>query len=324
MNRVLVAGGSGFVGANTVKRFVNLGCQVFVLCENDDNLWRLSDYMFSVNIRRVDFSDFKAIKKTFEDIRPEIVINCISYGGLIHERVEEKIYNINFQASANVIRACTKVGFDVLINIGSSEEYGQTEGKIDENCVPKPTTDYGVAKSMTTNFALQFAYAQGLPVYCIRPFAVYGDFTPREKLIGSLFLAAYKGVPAHLRSPNSIRDFLYVEDLVDMIMLIFQKRPKGQYLFNAGTGIKHSALNVVTKIQKILGKKIEIEWGREASVPYKPEIRIADSTLAKNVLSWSPSYDLDQGLKATSDWFENNFSYYETDDNLREVMTSIL
>lgn len=324
MNRVLIAGGSGFIGVNLIQRFIKLGYQVFVLEETEGSLWRLSDLMFSINIIRVDFSDFKAIRNIVEEVRPEIVINTISYGGLAYERLEEKIYSVNYQGVANLLRACAKIGFDALINIGSSEEYGLAEGKIDEEVVPRPTTDYGVAKSMATNFALKFAYSQGLSVYCVRPFSVYGDFTPRDKLIGSLFVAAYNGVPVYLRSPEMMRDFLYIEDLIDMLMLICQRRPRGYHLFNAGSGISYKISEVAKKVEEAVGRKIEIEWGDDALVGQRPEGRFSDSSLAKRVLSWTPRYDLDSGIQATKKWFDKNISRYKTEDKLREIVASVL
>lgn len=324
MNTVLIAGGSGFVGTNLVKRFLKLGYEVCVLIEQDASLWRLADMMFSINVRRADFSDFKAIRDIVEDVRPDIVINATSYGRLAHERVSKKIYDVTYLGGTNLLCACIKVGFDAFVSVGSSEEYGIVEGKINENIVPKPVTDYGVAKAMLTTFSLRFAHCQDLPIYCVRPFSIYGDFTPKDRLVGSLFVAANKGVPVILRSPENIRDFLYIDDLVDVLMLICQRKPKGANLFNVGTGVGHTVADVVSKVKNALGIKIDTKWGSDFAEQIKPKERVADSTLAKEVLSWKPQYSLDQGIVATKDWFDRNSALYWSEDNMREILSSVL
>ncbi len=324
MNTVLIAGGSSFVGTNLVKRFLKLGYEVCVLVEHDASLWRLADLMFSISVRRADFSDFKAIRDIVEDVRPDIVINSTSYGRLAHERISKKIYDITYFGGTNLLCAAIKVGFDAFINVGSSEEYGVVEGQINENVVPRPVTDYGVAKAMLTTFSLRFAYSQDLPIYCVRPFSIYGDFSPKDRLVGSLFVAANKGVPVILRSPENIRDFLYIDDLIDLLMLLCQKRPKGANLFNVGTGVGHTVSDVVEKVKDALGIKIDTKWGNEFSEQIKPKIRIADSTLAREVLSWKPQYDIDRGIMATKEWFEQNSALYWSEDNMREILSSVL
>lgn len=324
MNNVLIAGGSGFVGANLVRRFKKLGYKVIVLVSKEVSLWRLSDLLFSVEIVRVDFSNFKALREIVEYHRPGIVINTVSQSEFYNEHFSEKIYKVNFEGPANLLRACMLVGFDVFITLGSSEEYGLTEGLISEEALPKPISDYGVAKNMMTTFALKYAYSKGLPVYCIRPFSIYGDYSPREKLISNLFLNAYKNSTVTLKAPENIRDFLYIDDFVDLIMLVTQKKPKNQYLFNAGTGISFKVRDVIQKIKEIVNADIRIEWTSLSVKEANPRLRFSDSTLANKVLSWVPRHSLDQGLQLTNDWFNRNYSLYESDECLTELAGSVL
>jgi nucleoside-diphosphate-sugar epimerase len=249
MNNVLIAGGAGFVGANLVRRFKKLGFKVMVLEDKDANLWRLTDVLFSIEIERVDFANFKLLRDVVERFKPSIIINTIAYGGFFNESYSEKIYRINFDGPANLLRAAIQVGFDSFVTLGSSEEYGSAEGQINEESLPRPINDYGVAKTMMTNFALKYVYSKKLPIYCVRPFAVYGDYSPKEKLIGNVFLGIYRGTNVVLRAPNNIRDFLYVDDLADLIMLVCQKKPKNYHIFNAGTRVPR---HLVTFLHNVL------------------------------------------------------------------------
>ncbi len=336
MNSVLISGGSGFVGANLARRFIALGYKTIVAVENNDDLWRLSDVMFSIDIVRVNFLDYKAVKNVFEVYQPKIVFNTVSYGGLLYERVvasscrntpygptlNRRIYQVNVEGPINLLKAAVETGFDAFITLGSSEEYGLTEGLLTEESPLKPLNDYGVSKAMMTHFALRYAYAKDLPVYCVRPFAVYGDLAPKDKLIATLFWGGYKQLPVGLRSPDNVRDFIYIDDLVDLLILVCNKRPQKCFLFNAGTGKGYKVSEVVSKVEAIVGSNISVNWDESLAVERSPRVRVADSSSAEKILSWKPKYDLDKGLLATKRWFENNFELYE-EKRCSEVCTPV-
>lgn len=325
MSSVLIAGGSGFVGVNLVKRFKKLGYKVVVLVDKEASLWRLNDIMLSVEIIRVDVSNFRTLREIVEYHRPNFIINTICYGGFFNEIYSEKIYRINCDGPSNLLRAGIQTGFDAFINLGSSEEYGLHEGKIDETFLPKPITDYGVAKNIVTTHSLKYAYGMGLPVYCVRPFSLYGDFSPKEKLIGNLFLGAYKNSTVKLRAPENVRDFLYVEDLADLIMLITQKRPKNHFLFNAGSGNHYKVRDIVQKIRELVQTDIRIEWSTTTQAEASNKIvQFADISLAEKVLSWKPKHNLEQGLLCTNEWFQKFYQIYEADECNIEIANATL
>jgi len=314
MNRVLIAGGSSFVGANLTKRFKRLGYKVLVIEYPEANLWRLSDLVLTIDIVLVDLDDNVKMLEIVEGFKPNIIVNTFSYGSVPDQDSISKIYKINFEGPTNLLKACKVVGFDAFLTLGSAEEYGCAEGQLSEHTLPRPTNDYGAAKAMFTTYALKHSYAQECPVYCLRPFSIFGDYSPEDKLIGSLFLSIYYDEAITLRAAQRMRDFLYIDDLVDLILLICQKRPQSHYLFNAGSQYCYTILEVTKKIEAIAGKNLQIKLADIKPMDFAPQTRFANTSLAKKVLGWTPKYTFEQGIIATKFWFDEHYSLYNREE----------
>ena len=311
MYKYLVTGGSGFIGANLVRRLVKENKKVFLFVEKKSNLWRLQDIISDLVIYEVSLIDFDQINKLVDLIKPDVTFHLAAYGGLPGQNDQKQIFDVNFYGTVNLLNSCKKNGFECFVNTGSSSEYGIKNSAMKEDDFLEPVSDYGVCKAASTQFCLKEALFNKLPVYTVRPFAVYGDFEMQGRLIPTILLNALSGQQINLSSPNFVRDFIYVEDMINFYLNVSSKKPKEQYVFNSGTGVQSTIKQVVETVQILLNKEVFIDWGSREPRPWEPKTWQASIDNAEKYLNWRPEYSLENGLKKSLEWFRNNSHLYQ-------------
>jgi len=311
VKKYLVTGGAGFIGANLVRRLVQQQVDVHIFATEQESLWRLHGIEEYVTVHRVDLCDYKKVQQLIEQTCPTTIFHLASYGGMPDQLDQKAIFDVNFFGTVNLFNACKNFGFDCFVNTGSSSEYGMKQGPMCEDDVLEPVSDYAVAKAAATQFCLKEALKEKLPVYTIRPFSVYGPYEMKTRLIPTVLLGALEQKELHLSSPGCVRDFVYVDDVVDMYMMVAQQKPRSEFIFNAGSGRELSVGDVVTTVQDIIQKTCLVAWGRHQKRPWEPEHWVASVERAHSVLGWRPRYTLAQGLHTSLIWFEHNRHLYE-------------
>lgn len=310
MKTCLITGGAGFIGANLAQKLVSLGHRIHILTEKNTNTWRLKPILSNIHIHEIDLTYFEKINELIKTIKPEYIFHLASFGGIPQQQDQETIYYVNFNGTINLLNICKEVGFECFINTGSSSEYGIKSVPMQETLVLEPVSDYGVAKAAATQYCLKEALFNKLPVYTVRPFSVYGDYEMSGRLIPTVLTHALADKPLQLSSPNNVRDFIYIEDMVDIYLAIIKQTPQTHFVFNAGTGIESSVQDIITMTQTIADKKLIVEWNSTTPRPWEPKHWKADISLSKQVLGWQPHYNLNKGLKKSLAWFKNHIELY--------------
>ena len=108
-----------------------------------------------------------------------------------------------------------------------------------------------------------------------------------------------------LSSPNLVRDFIYVQDLIDFYILLSEKTPKYEPIFNVGTGVQYSIKQVVEAFEKIFGEKLDVHWNSVKSRPWEFKNWQADIKKAKDVVGWTPKFSIEKGFVETINWLKN-------------------
>ncbi len=308
---VLITGGAGFIGANLTRRLIQEGySNLHIMVEPGGNYWRLTDLADYVQIHHVDITNEHAVNRLIETIRPTKIFHLAAYGEHAHQLHFKTMYAVNFIGTINLLESCKKVGFDAFINMGSHEEYGTGYKPIKEDLALHPLSDYGVSKAAATQYCHKEALFNKLPVYTVRPFHVYGDFELASRTLPHIVVNALSHKPIYLASQNNAADYIYIQDVVELLLRVAHKKPHDAHIFNAGTGGHYSNQNLVDAVSKITGCKLDVIWGNDSDHKWHQRMWYADTSTTEHVLGYKTRFNLDTGINATVSWFRKHLEMY--------------
>ena len=260
----------------------------------------------------VDLRDKPAVLKYTKKIKPDIIFHTASYGGHTSQRNRREAIETNFLGTVNLIEASNSVDYELFVNTGSSSEYGIKKSRIRENEPLAPVTAYGISKALATLYALEIAGKENRPIVTLRLFTPYGYYDDRERLVTSAINCCLKNKPLKLSSPSAVRDFVFIEDVLDAYEKAYRNKDKikGQ-IFNIAFGKQYSVAEVVNRVIKFTETDTPALWGKIRNPRLEPRLWLADITKANKLLGWYPKYDLSKGLKKTIQWLKNNPHLYQ-------------
>lgn len=302
--KVLITGGAGFIGANFVYKFLEMGYQVFVFERKETNLWRIKDIKKKIKLYSPNLLDYSKTEKIISEVKPDIVLHFAAYGA--YQDSQQDIPNtidINVKTTINLLNACQKIGVECFINTGSSSEYGIKQKPMKETDILEPDNLYGMTKSIGTFYCQMLARKFGFPVAVIRPFAVYGYFEEKKRLIPTIINSGLKNNELNLSSPNPVRDFIFIEDLIEGYLLVIKniKKVKGE-IFNMGGGKQYKIKEAIKIIEKLTGSKIKPVYGKFKISQTEPKKWQADISKANKILKWKLKHSFEKGLIKNIKW----------------------
>lgn len=307
--KILVTGATGFVGSCLTRRLIGDGHDVHLLVRRDSNRWRIADLASFFTACEVDLRDAAAVETAVAAIAPRVIFHLATYGGFAFQKEEAAIIDSNFIGTVNLLNACAKAGFDSFVNTGSSSEYGVKGKPMTEQDPPEPVGAYGVSKAAATLYCRSLAVERDLPVTTVRLFSPYGPWDDPRRLIPSVIVSLLRGGAPQLASPDSVRDFVFVDDIVD-IYLKLAAHPLIGEIINAGSGRQHCIGEVVATIAELIGSGPAPCWGVTESRRPEPKVWVADVARAREKLNWVPETSLQEGLTKTVAWFETHLGLY--------------
>lgn len=309
--KILITGGTGFVGANLVRRLVDEGYKPFVLIRRESNLWRLKDIISKINLLETDILDYKRLKKDIDKINPNYIYHLAVYGAYQGKQKDlNKTLETNIFGTVNLLNAGYSSGIEYFVNTGSSSEYG-IKGKImKETDVLCPINYYGVTKATTTLMASAFSIQNKLPVVILRLFSPYGYYEDKDRFVPTLIIAGIKNKEIELSNPSFVRDFVFIDDVIDACMYFLNgKRYYGE-IFNIGSGKQTKLGDFVNVFEKTIRKKLKIKWSSRKSNQFEPKNWLADISKAKISLNWTPKHSILRGTQKIYQWFKKNYKLY--------------
>jgi nucleoside-diphosphate-sugar epimerase len=307
----LITGATGFIGANLARRLIKEDAEVHILTRKQSNRWRLQDILQKVQEHQVDLRDYERLFKVVQATRPKFIFHCTTYGGYPFQREENKIIETNILGTINLLKALSDIDYRYFVNTGSSSEYGIKSKPMSEEDLLEPISAYGVSKAAITLFCQAMATREKRPIVTLRLFSPYGPYEEATRLIPTVIISCLRDKSLRLSSPQGLRDFNFVEDVVDAYLKVIETPNIAGEIFNIGCGEQHSVGEVVNKIVELIGNKVRPEWGSVPKRAIEPNVWQADITKAKNVLKWKPKYSLEKGLAKTIKWFMENMNLYE-------------
>jgi nucleoside-diphosphate-sugar epimerase len=318
VSRILVTGGSGFIGSGLAKTLVKAGHRLRVLDDNSRGApRRLSEVEREIEFIAGDIRDAAAVEKATQGM-DEVHHLAFVNGTEFFYSQPDLVLDVGVRGILNVIDACRKHGIGTLLLASSSEVY-QTPPKIptDERApllIPDPLNprySYGGGKLISELMAINFGRKYFERVLIFRPHNVYGPDMGFEHVIPQFALrldaAAKKQPSGTLRfeiqgTGKETRSFCFIDDLVAGVMTM---REKGEHLgiYHVGTIEEVTIAELARRIAGVAGREIELVAGNLA--PGGTARRCPDiSKLTR--LGYKPRVLLSEGLKPALDWYWRN------------------
>jgi len=307
----LVTGASGFVGANLVHKLVERGDLVHVVVRPTSNLWRLESVLQDINVHKSDIADANTVKEIVSSVKPERVFHLVHYGGNGDQKDEAEVRRVVRDGSVALYDACMDVGtVGVLVNVGSSSEYGLKNEPMREDMSTEPITPYGKEKLWVTKHGQKLSEANKLNVVTARLFSVYGNYELRKRFMTEVTLACLRGEDPVLTDPKTARDFIFIEDVVDALALLGESGEPGE-IYNVGTGVESTLGDATDLIVKYTGFKKDLKWGTMEGRSFDTTSWQADMSHTNDSLGWKAEHSLEEGIKKTVEWFKENMHLYD-------------
>jgi len=314
-SRVLVTGGSGFIGSGLVKALVHAGCRVRVLDDNSrGSPRRLSQVDKDIEFIAGDIRDAAAVERAAQGV-DEVHHLAFVNGTEFFYSAPDLVLDVGVRGMVNVIDACRKQNVGTLILASSSEVY-QTPPHIptDERAplvVPDPLNprySYGAGKLISEIMAINFGRKYFERVLIFRPHNVYGPDMGWEHVVPQFALriqAAGKQQPAgRLRfeiqgTGRETRSFCFIDDLVAGVMVM---RAEGEHLgiYHIGTTEEIAIADLARRIAGFAGREIELVAGKPAA---GGTARRCPDISKLSQLGYKPRVPLEQGLGPTLEWY---------------------
>ncbi len=305
--RYLVTGGAGFIGSHIVDELVRRGHTVAVLDDlsagREKNLAGIRDKI-ELNIGSV--TDLATVQ---EACRGTDYVIHLAARTSVQQSVEDPVdtNQVNIDGTLNVLVAARDAKVRRFVYAASAAAYdmGPVLPKV-ETMQAAPISPYGVTKYVGELYAQVFGRVYGLENVSVRFFNVFG---PRQDpssqysgVLSRFMLAVIKGEPvAIFGDGEQSRDFIYVENVVDVVLRACDASGASGKVFNAGTGVRITLNEVLTQLEKFTGRTIGVkhESARSGDIPHSQ----ADISLARKVLGYKPQVVFEEGLRRTWEWY---------------------
>ena len=314
--KLLVTGGLGFIGSNFILKLLNE--------TNEFDIINVDAELYGANQKNLDsvknHKKYEFVKGNITNKRlmEELISKCDAVVNFAAESfVDRSINNADPFLVSNIRGAFTILDIITkqkkrMIQISTDEVFGSlSTGTADEQTKFNPSSPYAATKAAAELLINSFSVTYNPDVVITRCTNNYGPRQFPEKLIPKTIILAKQGknIPIYGNGKN-LRDWIFVEEHCDAVYEILMNGKSGQ-TYNISANNEINNLEIVNKILEIMGKSSDlIEFVEDR--PGHDQRYSLDSSKIKNKFGWSTKINFEEGLRKTIEWYEQNFSYYES------------
>ena len=324
MKKIIVTGGSGFIGSNLVnflirKNFfvINLDKLTYASNSLKNNLRNKKNY----KLIKVDIIDKKKIIKIIKKFKPKAIFNLAAETH-VDRSIDgpDNFIQTNINGTFNFLEALRylkKIGINPkLIHISTDEVYGDLKKgfRSDENYKYEPSSPYSASKASADHLVKSYVRTYKLKAVISNCCNNYGPFQFPEKLIPKIIsnILTGKELPLYAKGKNS-REWIHVEDHCEALFRLYLKGKIGES-YNVGSAINLQNIDLVKKILKIF-KNMKIKIEKKSKIKFIKDRPGHDVNYALNskkiykYLNWRPKIKFEDGLRETIRWYLNNRNF---------------
>jgi UDP-glucuronate 4-epimerase len=310
---VLITGGAGFIGSNLVRFLLNKGLKITVI-DNFDEFYSpkikftnikefLNNEKFDlINIDMHDLPNTDSVNGKFD-----MLIHLASKGGVRLSIKQKEIYHeVNVEGTQQVFEYVIKNNIPKVVFASSSSIYGNSKDlPWHEDIYPlQPISPYAFTKLLCEQMGMEYSKKHNFDFIALRFFSVYGPQMRPDLALYSFSKKILNNEPIRLFGDgSSMRDYTYVDDIVEGIYSAMLYNDNKTDIFNLGYGKAHSLLEMVKTLEKHLNKKAILEFTN--SIKEEADKTWANTEKAKQILNFIAHTDFDTGVELFCKWFVN-------------------
>jgi nucleoside-diphosphate-sugar epimerase len=293
--KVLVTGGSGFIGGNLCRYLCKLGSQVHAtsrtkrVTEPGGPIWWQGD-----------LADLATARHLISSIKPNIIFHLAGMVGASPalDLVLPTFHSL-LTSTVNLLAVSAEASCCRIVLVASLTEPQSSHGEI------TPGSPYAAAKWASGAYGRMFQSLYGTRCVMVRPFMAYGPGQNPKKLIPSTILSLLKEDPPKLSSGQWQADWIYVDDVTEGFLAAAERPNIEGCTLDLGSGTLLSVRAIVERLVAIMNPTVQPIFG---ALPDRPLelLRVADIAESQARLGWRPTTPLDVGLLRTVEWYGNH------------------
>ena len=301
--KILIVGGTGFIGFHLARKCLMKGWSVTSVSKKKPKKIRL---LKKIKYLHFNICSKKQVNQKLKKQTFDYIVNC---GGNVDHRNKLRVYLNHYIGCKNLVDYFKKKKIKSFIQLGSSVEYGnlkspQTEYKFKYN---KSSTNsyYGDAKLKATKYLLSQYKINKFPSKILRIYLAYGPKQDLNRFIPIVINACIKNKKFNCSNAKQYRDFIFIDDLINLILKSLSTHKYNGEIFNAGTGKPQNLKKIIFLIQKLCkgGQPLfgKIKLRKDEIMKIYPS-----NKKTQNKLKWKPKYNFIKGIKKTILYYKKN------------------
>jgi len=291
--KILIVGGTGFIGYHLAKKCIKKNWQVTSISKNKPKLKRS---LKKINYIVGDISKINFIKKTIVK-NYNYVVNLSGYVDHSSNPSRERIIlKTHFTGCKNIVNVLLNKKVESFVQIGTGNEYGNSSSPQSEKISCKPKTAYAKAKLLSTKYLIKCFKEKNFPATILRIYQVYGPKQDQNRFIPNIIEGCKKNYNFPCSKGDQSRDFLFVDDAVDAIIKSLTIEKSNGNVINIGQGKATKIKKIVILIKNIF-KKGNPMFGAIKMRSDELKTIYPNIKKAKKILGWTPKISLKNGIK---------------------------
>jgi len=311
---ILITGGAGFIGTHLVEELIQHQNYLVIIdtfgnyyySGKKENLASiLKDYknLKDYEIIRGDLKEEGIYNKIHKEI--DLIFHLAAHAGVRFSIANtELVTRNNILSVVNVFEYAKEHNIEKVVFASSSSVYGNPlYTPVDEEHPKNPISPYAVSKLCGEHYADYYFREYDLPITSLRFYTVYGPRGRPDMAIGKFFNYIMNDNEITIYGDGEqLRDFTYVSDIVDGLILSGEKEEAIGQVFNLGFSSPITVNKLIEKMYSIANVPEKVKYGEKKKGDV--EVTHSDTTKAKKMLNYHPKVDIDTGLRKTFEWYQ--------------------
>jgi UDP-glucuronate 4-epimerase len=311
--KILVTGGAGFIGSHFVERCLALGHSVAVVDEFNDfydpaiKRANLAAVLKDIVLHEQDIRDADAVLAMIKEGKFDTIVHLAARAGVRPSIKDPRLYlETNIMGTLNLLEGARAANVPRFVSASSSSVYGvlKTLPFREDLALNQTISPYAATKLAAEQFCSNYSHLYGLRTINLRFFTVYGPRQRPDLAIHSFTKAIHEGRPIQQFGDGSTRrDYTYVDDIMQGMEACLTYEGQLCDVFNLGESQTTTLSDLITSIEKSVGKKAIIE--RKPDQPGDVPVTYADISKAKGLLGYNPHTQIAEGIPKFVEWFHS-------------------